>query len=47
MSQKYKNFSRGSGSDCNSVLPPDVKRIGYLRKLKVNIKTTVFIIKFG
>ena len=35
MSQKYKNFSRGSGSDSNSVLPPDVKRVGYLRKLKV------------
>lgn len=43
MSQKYKNFSRGSGSDCTSVLPPDVKRIGYLRKLKVNINAIVFI----
>ncbi|GIY75214.1 insulin receptor substrate 1 [Caerostris darwini] len=45
MSQKYKSFSRTSDRslDCNVTLPPGVKRMGYLRKLK-KMKRRFFVL---
>ncbi|GFT57798.1 insulin receptor substrate 1 [Nephila pilipes] len=45
MSQKYKSFSRSSDRsiDCGLGLPPGVKRMGYLRKLK-KMKRRFFVL---
>ncbi|XP_055941798.1 uncharacterized protein LOC129971845 [Argiope bruennichi] len=43
MSQKYKSFSRTSDRSVDSGLPPGVKRMGYLRKLK-KMKRRFFIL---
>ncbi|GBM25402.1 hypothetical protein AVEN_245813-1 [Araneus ventricosus] len=43
MSQKYKSFSRTSDRSVDSGLPPGVKRMGYLRKLK-KMKRRFFVL---